>query len=190
MRESLTSILKANNYRVQEFASATEFLELHKACDPAVMLLDMQLPDMSGIELQNKVRTINPTLPIVFISGQCKNSQIVEGLKTGAVDFLFKPFGVGQLLEAVTDALRRHTQAIFKLEIRSDTLSKYQSLTLREREISHLLALGMSNLSIADRLGISPATVKIHKSRVLEKLDVDSEIEISRMYVAANLDSE
>jgi len=135
MRISLARMLRELGYLVEDYASATIFLEKSVPVSPAVILLDMQMPDMTGLDLQEKLLKLGRKTPIVFVSGQSHPHQIVSGLKKGAVDFLFKPFNLDELLKAVADAVdfdRRQLKRISQdVEIRRD----YVSLTPREREV-------------------------------------------------------
>lgn len=187
LRESVGAVLKNRQYRVQEFASATEFLQFHSPASPAVLLLDMRLPDLSGLQLQDKLAGPASNVPVIYMSGQCRSIEMIDALKSGAVDFLLKPFGMDALLDAVAAGLQLHAERQAKLSKRELLLGQYLLLTEREREIAELLVQGHANFEIAGALGISPATVKIHKNRVFAKMQVATAVHLRISFEEAGL---
>ena len=187
LRESLCAVLKNQQYRVQEFASATEFLQLHSRAAPAVLLLDMRLPGISGVELQSRLAAAASDVPIVFMSGQCRSIEMIDALKGGAVDFLVKPFGVEALLASVGAALQLHAERQQQRLLSQKILDRYQTLTEREREVAGLLVQGFANYEIAGSLGIAPATVKIHKQKALGKMQVATAVHLRIAFEDAGL---
>jgi FixJ family two-component response regulator len=174
MRTSLCRMLRELGYNVHDFASAKDFIEHSVPISPAVILLDMQMPDMTGLDLQEELARIGRKTPIVFISGQSHPQQIVKSLKKGAMDFLFKPFNLEDLLNSVADAIE---------------LKRYfATLTPREKEVCHLLVQGLLNKDIAVRLGTTDATIKVHKARVMEKMRADSLQALVKSYLEASLE--
>jgi len=174
MRTSLTRMLREVGYIVEDYSSALIFLEKSTPVSPAVILLDMQMPDMTGLDLQEKLLQLGRKTPIVFVSGQSHPHQIVKGLKKGALDFLFKPFNLEDLLKAVAEAIdfdRRQLKRVSQdVEIKKD----YASLTPREKEVCRWLVQGLLNKDIAIKLGTTDATIKVHKARVMDKMQADS----------------
>jgi len=176
-------------YIVEDFSSAVEFLERSMPVAPAVILLDMQMPDMTGLDLQENLMKNGYKTPIVFISGQSHPHQIVKSLKQGAIDFLFKPFNLEVLLKVVADALdfdRRQLKEVAKeVEIKKD----YSSLTPREKEVCFWLVNGLLNKDIAVKLGTTDATIKVHKARVMDKMNVSSVQLLVTKYLEADLEN-
>ena len=188
MRTSLARMLGDVGYQVQEYASATEFLEKSLPLAPAVILLDMQMPDVTGLDLQKQLVSLGRKTPIVFISGQSHPHQIVQALKNGAVDFLFKPFNLEELLQAINEALKFDQRQLKSLTKEVETKKNYALLTPREKEVSALLVKGFLNKEIAQQLGISKATIKVHKARVIEKMQVTSMQDLVKKYIEADLE--
>jgi len=188
MRTSLARMLGEVGYQVQEYASATDFLEKSLQLAPAVILLDMQMPDITGLELQKELLSLGRKTPIVFISGQSHPHQIVQALKNGAVDFLFKPFNLEELLQALNEALKFDQRQLKSLTKEIETKKNYALLTPREKEVSALLVKGFLNKEIAQQLGISKATIKVHKARVIEKMQVTSMQDLVKKYLEADLE--
>ena len=188
MRTSLARMLGEVGYQVQEYASATDFLEKSLPLAPAVILLDMQMPDITGLELQKELLSLGRKTPIIFISGQSHPHQIVQALKNGAVDFLFKPFNLEELLQAINEALKFDQRQLKSLTKEIETKKNYALLTPREKEVSALLVKGFLNKEIAQQLGISKATIKVHKARVIEKMQVTSMQELVKKYLEADLE--
>ena len=188
MRTSLARMLGDVGYQVQEYASATEFLEKSLPLAPAVILLDMQMPDVTGLDLQKQLVGLERKTPIVFISGQSHPHQIVQALKNGAIDFLFKPFNLEELLQAINEALKFDQRQLKSLTKEVETKKNYALLTPREKEVSALLVKGFLNKEIAQQLGISKATIKVHKARVIEKMQVTSMQDLVKKYLEADLE--
>jgi FixJ family two-component response regulator len=188
MRTSLGRMLGEVGYQVQEYASATEFLEKSLPLAPAVILLDMQMTDVTGLDLQKQLVGLGRKTPIVFISGQSHPHQIVQALKNGAIDFLFKPFNLEELLQAINEALKFDQRQLKSLTKEVETKKNYALLTPREKEVSALLVKGFLNKEIAQQLGISKATIKVHKARVIEKMQVTSMQDLVKKYLEADLE--
>ena len=187
MRESLTRMLRDVGYLVEDYASAMKFLEISIPVSPAVILLDMQMPDMTGIELQEKLVKLGRKTPIVFVSGQSHPHQIVQSLKKGAVDFLFKPFNLEELLNAIADAIEFDRRQLKRVLVDIETKREYESLTPREREVCTWLVEGLLNKDIAVKLGTTDATIKVHKARVMSKMHVDSVQTLVKKYLESDL---
>ena len=189
MRVSLTRMLRDLGYLVDDFANAAAFLEKSVPVAPAVILLDMQMPDVTGLDLQEKLDKLGRKTPIIFISGQSHPHQIVQGLKKGAVDFLFKPFNLEELLRAVAEALDFDNRQLKRVSLDVETRKDYASLTPREREVCVWLVKGLLNKDIAVKLGTTDATIKVHKSRVMEKMHVDSVQTLVKKYLESDLEN-
>jgi len=187
MRASLTRMLREVGYLVDDYASALNFLEKSVPVSPAVILLDMQMPDMTGIDLQEKLIQLGRKTPIVFVSGQSHPHQIVQGLKKGAVDFLFKPFNLEDMLKAVADAIEFDRRQLKRVSVDIETKREYESLTPREREVCTWLVEGLLNKDIAVKLGTTDATIKVHKARVMSKMHVDSVQTLVKKYLESDL---
>lgn len=187
MRQALQRMLKEAGYSVEVYESAKLFLEKSFPISPATILLDMQMPDMTGVELQEQLVKSGRTTPIIFISGQSQPVQIIKAMKYGALNFLLKPFNLKELLESISEAIKVD-QASFK-NLYKNTLAKNQfsSLTNKEREVYSYLIKGMKSKDIATTLGIVPATIKVHKSRILEKMNVNSSQELIRQHLESGL---
>jgi FixJ family two-component response regulator len=187
MRASLTRMLREVGYLVDDYASAMSFLEKSVPVSPAVILLDMQMPDMTGVDLQEKLIQLGRKTPIVFVSGQSHPHQIVRGLKKGAVDFLFKPFNLEEMLKAVADAIELDRRQLKRVTLDIETKREYESLTPREREVCTWLVEGLLNKDIAIKLGTTDATIKVHKARIMSKMHVDSVQTLVKKYLESDL---
>ncbi len=186
MRSSLSRMLRDVGYLVYDYPSASLFLSSNKFVSPAVILLDMQMPDLSGLELLDHLKKIGFTTPIVFLSGQSHPQEIVKGLKKGALDFLFKPFNLEELLNAIRDALA-YDQKQFKRILKVSEIKKnFSTLTPRQKEVCALLVEGLMNKEIAEQLGTTDATIKVHKARVMEKMRASSLQDLVRYHLELN----
>lgn len=190
MRFSLSRMLVELGYNVQEFSSAREFLENSLPISPAAILLDMAMPDMTGLQLHEKLLEVGRQTPILFISGQSHPQQIVKGLKNGAFDFLFKPFNLEELINALNSAIQLDQNQLKKITSDIHARRRFDSLTAREKETCHLLVKGLSNKEIAQQLGITDATIKIHKARVLQKMQLDSIPTLVKVYFESDLNKD
>ena len=189
MRLSLTRMLRELGYLVEDYASAQVFLENSVPVSPAVILLDMQMPDMTGLDLQEALLKLGRKTPIIFVSGQSHPNQIVQSLKKGALDFLFKPFNLEELLKAVSDAIDFDSRQLKRVSIDVETKRDYERLTPREREVCAWLVKGLLNKDIAVKLGTTDATIKVHKARVMEKMHVDSLQSLVKKYLESDLEN-
>jgi FixJ family two-component response regulator len=173
VRESLELLLRFEGWRPEVFASAREFLARPRTLTPSCLVLDVSLPDLSGLELQGLL-TDRTDMPIIFITGHVDIPMTVRAIKAGAVEFLTKPFDEEVLLGAIRDAIELSEAALgHEAEIQA-LRNCYASLTPREREVMELVASGLLNKQIGFRLGISEITVKAHRGRVMEKMKADS----------------
>lgn len=181
MRSALGRLLRSDNRNVQTFASAGEFLEHDLPSGPACIVLDLQMPGMSGLALQRLLFQCRERMPIVFISGHADIQASVHAMKAGAVDFLTKPFENDQLLEAVGAALDRAEKA----HNRNDALERdrvvFNSLTPREREVCLRVAEGMLNKQIGCEFGTTEKTIKVQRGRAMQKLGAQSVPDLVRL---------
>jgi FixJ family two-component response regulator len=188
MRVSLSRMLRELGYLVDDYSSAATFLQKSIPIAPAVILLDMQMPDMTGLDLQEKLLSLGRKTPIVFVSGQSHPHQIVQGLKKGALDFLFKPFNLEELLKAVADAIAFDGRQLKRVSMDVETTREYESLTPREREVCIWLVKGLLNKDIAVKLGTTDATIKVHKARVMDKMHADSVQVLVKKFLESDLE--
>jgi FixJ family two-component response regulator len=181
IREALASLLRSSGLGVRCFASAQDFLRHDRTDLPACLVLDVRMPDGSGLDLQHAVRASAEPLPIIFITGYGDIRMAVKAMKEGAVEFLPKPFREQELLDAVRRALELNLMARAR---RADLLSlrsRHNHLSDRERAVLARLAQGKLNKQIAAELGISEVTVKAHRRRVMEKMEASSFAELVLM---------
>jgi len=174
MRQSIEMMLLEAGYTVNVYESAQEFLDKSIPVSPAVILLDMRMPVMTGVELQRKLNELGRTNPIVFISGESLPSEIVASFKGGAIDFLFKPFNLEELFRAILKGIEKDRLQFKEMSESLSASQRYLTLTPREAEVCALLVKGLMNKDVAKQLGTTDATIKVHKARVMEKMKADS----------------
>jgi FixJ family two-component response regulator len=181
VRSSLENLLRSVGMSVAVFASAKEFLASPHSDAPGCLVLDVRLPGMSGLDLQEQLTRSRPDLPIVFITGHGDIPMTVRAMKAGAVEFLTKPFGDEDLIEAVQQALRRARENSSEREDMVELRGRYESLTPREREVMRHVVAGEANKVAAAELGISETTIKIHRGHIMHKMRAGSLAELVRM---------
>ena len=182
IRESLSLLLSSAGYSVAAFASAKEFLESeHSTSGPACLVLDVKMPGLSGLDLQQELTSMNYIIPVIFLTGHGDIPMSVQAMKKGAIDFLSKPFDDDELLDAVKVALLKNSQARVNLNEKKHIMQRIGSLTAREHEILTYLITGMLNKQIAYELKISERTVKAHRKQVFDKMSVNSIAELVRL---------
>lgn len=189
IRDSLTLSLTDMGYEVFSFSKASLFLDAFPIESPAVILLDMQMPEMSGLELQEKLLQKGKTTPIIFISGQSHQKQIIDVFRNGAKDFILKPFSDQQLLSPIKLAIEADRQSQNSLDEKNRIQNLYALLTPKEKEVCDLLVKVPLSKEVAQILNISESTVKIHKSRVMQKMAVTSLQHLTANYLEARLGS-
>jgi FixJ family two-component response regulator len=178
---SMDRLLRTAGYSVGTFTSAQEFLAADRNEGPACLLLDLRMPVVSGIDLQERLAASGEDIPIVFLSGHAEFQSGVRAMKAGAVDFLAKPFTEAELLAAVAKALEKDRGARAARVLKQDALERLARLTPRERQVCDLVATGLLNKQIAGELGAAEKTIKCHRGRVMEKLEVGSVAELVRL---------
>lgn len=183
VRRALTRLIKSAGYAVQGFASAREFLECWRVANegPACLVLDIRMPGLSGLDLQQELQAANALLPIIFITGHGDIPTGVKAMKEGAVDFLPKPVKDKVLLSAIEQALERAVRERSVHDELDDIHRRLDSLTPRELEVLRLVITGMLNKQIAYRLGTVEKTIKVHRARVMEKMEVQSLADLVRL---------
>jgi two-component system, LuxR family, response regulator FixJ len=186
MRRSLAYLFDSAGWRVESFESAHDFLALYQGHVPGCLVLDVRMPLMSGLELQQTLKNRGIHLPIIFLTGHGDLAMAVQAMKTGACDFLEKPCKDQVLLDAVTRAVQRNIRDCEANTQCHTAQAALAALTTREREVAELLALGKPNKIIARELGISEKTVQVHRHNTMEKLGVHSAAEITRLLMASN----
>jgi RNA polymerase sigma factor (sigma-70 family) len=174
IRRSLTNLLRSVGFRVETFPTATDYLKSPQIDTPGCLVVDVRLPDMSGLDLQREVTRAAAPRPIVFITGHGDIPMAVQAVKGGAVEFLTKPFRDQDLLDAIRRAidLDRHMR-LARVDL-ADLQGRFASLSPREREVFEHVVAGLPNKQIAAALGLSEATVKVHRGQVMQKMRADS----------------
>jgi len=174
-------LLQLNGFRVETFASSAAFLERPRAEGPACLILDLKMPGVNGLDLQESLARKGVVLPIIFLSGQGDVPSTARAMRSGAVDFLVKPVDEPELLAALARAETLVTRQLLRRQLAEDTESRLARLTNREREVCELVARGLLNKQIAAELGTVEKTVKVHRGRVMRKLEVDSVAALVRL---------
>lgn len=181
VRESLELLIRCEGWQPETFASAQEFLDRPRALVPSCLVLDVSLPGLNGLDLQNRVAVVRTDMPIIFITGYGDVPMTVQAMKAGAVEFLTKPFSDQVLLSAIRQALER-SRLVLGHEAEMQALRDcYASLTPRERQVMALVVSGLLNKQVGGELDISEITVKAHRGKVMQKMKADSLPDLVKM---------
>lgn len=178
---SLKRLIESADFHVKTFSLAAEFLKHKLSRNPSCLVLDVSLPDIDGFKLQDELSKRNISMPIIFITGYGDIPMSVKAIKKGAVDFLPKPFEDKEILSAIEQAILVSRQENKMEKEISHTKLLLNSITPREDEVMRWVITGLLNKQIAQKMGISEKTVKVHRGRVMKKLQVDSAVELARL---------
>jgi two-component system, LuxR family, response regulator FixJ len=181
VRNAMRSLLKSVGLESAQYASAQEFLAAYQPSQPGCLVLDIRMPGMSGLELQQQLNLRGAVIPVIFMTGHGDIPMAVEAMQHGAFDFLQKPFRDQDLLDRIQRAIAKDGELRKSLGEHERIKTHIDSLTPREREVLDLLTQGKQNKVIAQDLGVSPRTVEIHRARVMEKMNAQSVAELVRM---------
>ena len=181
VREGLKSLIRSAGWSVETFASAQEFLARPRANVPSCLILDLQLPDLSGLDLQKRMAATDLEIPIVFLTGHGDIPASVQAMKAGALEFLTKPVDEQDLLRAIQEAIDRDRRTRQQHADLHELRRRHDSLTAREREVMQQVISGLLNKQVAAELNITEFTVKIHRGQVMRKMHADSLANLVRM---------
>jgi FixJ family two-component response regulator len=184
-RELLVWLMQRNAIAVEAFADARAFLASYHPARPGCLVLDLNMPGMSGLDLQSYLKEQGVVIPVIFLSGGADVPKAVRAVREGAIDFIEKPFDYRQVVERVRECLAHDGAVRAELERRRAVAQRLSQLTTREREVLDLVVAGRLNREIAEALDISIKTVEAHRARLMEKLEVGSVAELVQAVVAA-----
>jgi FixJ family two-component response regulator len=182
-RRSCERLLSLAGYRVESFPSAKEFLERGQPDIPACLVTDLRMPGMNGIDLQSVLANAGWEIPLIFVTGHGDVSTSVRAMKAGAIEFLTKPFQEHELLTAVAEALQRDRARRHGVAERAAVRERYNSLTLREREVMQYVVAGMLNKQTAAALDVGEKTIKFHRAHIMEKMNAGSLAALVKMAI-------
>ena len=181
MRQAIEDLVESVGLRAESFTTGEEFLGEQRTSDPSCLVLDVRLPQMSGLDFQRKLAEAGVQIPIIFVTAHGDVPMSVRALKSGAVEFLTKPFRDQDLLDAIQQALQRDRAERDRQAEIHDLQERYGALTAREQQVMALVVSGMLNKQIASEIGASEATVKVHRGNVMRKMKTGSVVDLVRM---------
>jgi two-component system, LuxR family, response regulator FixJ len=183
MRRALDTLLSTIGYKTAVFSRPSEFLANFKADAPGCLVLDIRMPDMSGLELQQHLNRMGSMLPVIFITGHGDVPMAVQAMKEGAFEFIQKPFRDQDLLDRINHALKQDAENRSTVARRTEVLHRLESLTPRERQVMDLVVEGAANKVIAIDLDLSERTVEIHRAKVMEKMGARSVAHLVKLHL-------
>ncbi len=187
VRDGINQLVKSVNLNAATFASAQEFLDSHNTSQPGCLILDVRMPGMSGLKLQDKLKEKNINLPVIFITGHGEVPMAVNALKNGAFHFIEKPVGDQILLEHIQDAIVKDAKNR-QIQIQKQIIvDRIESLTPKEKQIMYMVADGKLNKVIAYELEINQKTVEFHRANIMKKMQADSLAELVKLLARANM---
>jgi FixJ family two-component response regulator len=186
MRRALVTLLSTVGFTTAAFSRAAEFLEKFKSDDPGCLVLDIRMPEMSGLELQQQLNHMGSMLPVIFLTGHGDVPMAVQAMKEGAFEFVQKPFREQHLLDRINHGLQLDAENRKSQARRSEIAKRLDMLTPREREVMSLVVEGEANKVIAIDLGLSERTVEIHRAKVMEKMEARSVAHLVRLHLTMN----
>lgn len=189
MRRALSLLLNTVGYKTAAFASPKEFLDKFKPNTGGCLVLDIRMPGMSGLELQQHLNRMGSLLPVIFVTGHGDVPMAVQAMKEGAFEFLQKPFRDQDLLDRINHALEQDKEIRSTLARRADVLRRFESLTPREKEVMAMVVDGVANKVIAVDLGLSERTVEIHRAKVMEKMGARSVAHLVKLQMSLSNDA-
>ena len=181
VRDSIADLLDSDGFAVRTFGSATEFVQSEHPDLPACLILDVELPGLSGLDLQAELTKSGVDMPIIFLTGRGDIPMSVRAMKAGAVEFLTKPFRKPEFLDAVNEALVRDRESRKRKSETAEFQKRLRTLTPREHQVLTLVVTGLLNKQIAGELGTTELTIKVHRGRVMRKMRADSLPDLVRM---------
>lgn len=181
IRHAMEMLMRSVGHPYELYSSADEFLADHSEDRAGCLVLDIRMPGLGGLELQQKLNDIRCTLPIIFITGHADVPMAVDAMQKGAMGFIQKPFRDQELLDQIAAAFATDSKRRFVRDMRADVEARLKKLTAREREVLDLVVTGMPNKVIAYELGVSQRTIEIHRARVMDKMQAGSLAELVRL---------